>query len=330
VVEVAAEEPGGDPVACEQPIAGGVIAGDDFLDFYADGAWDLFLSSWLGNGITNWADGSSVSPVPLGGAGYAGEECDMAVSSPINGDIPDYTGLLQEMHFGRMNSGRAPDKVLSQQLGEVFALLRNSTLGVDHVGRITVDGVEIDSPLQSLAIFRELLITGGLNGFTLPDILSWSSGPVFDFAAAALGGAAEKGDYMVEGPVSLDLVVYFNRILDIPNQTSLATWPGDGEVGADGEKYLDFSGYGYDREDKYPGCAIYFHVADGLLHKGYIMDLVFGTVDADFAGGNVHGFAVAADDSRRVIAFRHDTDNGIYVQDIDAAGDDAVCSVVLP
>jgi len=334
VVEVAAEEPGGDFVACEQPIALGEIDEDEFLDHYADNAFDLFVEYTLGNPIFNWADGTDVSPIPLGGAGYAGEECDVAVSSPINGDIPDYSGLLREVHFGRINSGRAPAKVVEQQLAEVYAMLRgaNVTLGLDHVGRITVNGTEIDSPLQSLAIFRELLIHGELSGVTLPDISSWSTAddPEFDFAAAALGGAAEKGDYWVSGPVSLDLVVYFNRILDIPNQTFLTKLLGDGIEGAFDEYYLDFSGYSYDRGDKYPGCVIYFHIADGQRHKDTIMNRVFGVVDNDFSGSNVYGFAVAADDSRRVISFRHDTDNGIYVQQIDSAGDDEVCSIVLP
>jgi len=338
VIEVAAEEPGGDPVPCEQPIAAGEIDNDTFLEEYALDAWDLFLDSDLANDdelpiLVNWADVKSVSPIPLGGAGYAGEECDVAVSSPINGDITDYTGYLQEVQFGRMNSGRAPSKVLSQQLAEVYAILRNpnSELGVDHVGRITVNGAEIDSPLQSLAIFQELLIHGSLSGVTLPDISAWSFDPTFDFAAAALGGAAEKGDYMVAGPVSLDLVVYFNRILDIPTDSYLAKLEGNGTVGADGESYLDFSGYSYERAAKYPGCVLYYKAGDPTLYNDYIKDRVFGGVDfptgevGDPDGGNVHGFAVAADDSRRVIAFRHDTDNGIYVQSIDSAGHKDLC-----
>ena len=339
VVEVAAEEPGGDPVACEQPIAASEITGDPFLDNYTAGevpaAYDLYVDDWLSNPLTNEADGKSVSPIPLGGAGYVGEECDVAVSSAINGDITDYTGLLQEVQFGRMNSGRSPAKVLDQQLAEVYAALRNPTaeLGVDHVGRITVNGAEIDSPLQSLAIFRELMVDGFLSGVTLPVISSWSDDPTFDFAAAALGGAAEKGDYMVDGPVSLDLVMYFNRILDIPNDSNLAKLEGDGIEGADGEWYLDFSGYSYDRSLKYPGCArgYYYNPADPeipLVPFGeYIMSMVFGV---NFTGTNVHGFAVAADDSRRVIAFRHEVEEGTVVMSIDNAGEDCLCTDTCP
>jgi hypothetical protein len=169
------------------------------------------------------------------------------------------------------------------------------------------------------------MVHGSLSGVVLPDISSWSDDPTFDFAAAALGGAAEKGDYLVSGPVSLDLVVYFNRILDIPNDSNLAKLEGDGIEGADGEWYLDFFEYNsYDREDKYPGCAIYFDASDpdSGYHTDTIMNLVFGT---GFEAGNIYGFAVAADDSRRVIAFAHDTDS-VIVREIDAAGENCVCA----
>ncbi len=59
----------------------------------------------------------------------------------------------------------------------------------------------------------------------------------------------------MDGPINLDLVVYFNRILGIPGPHRSDAIEGDGAIGADGEYYFDYSGFSYTRSDKYPGCA---------------------------------------------------------------------------
>ena len=349
--------PGG-YVACVQPIMDKVEASEgDFLDEYAAAALDLssaLTSPYdpLGNPLINPADGREVSPVPLGGLGWLGEECDVATTgdTPEDYDPPeDYNLYVEEVHFGRMNSGRSPTKVLDSQLAEAYVTLTtqgdNINIDRDHAGRITVDDPAtpetpdktIDSPLQNLAIYRELLAHGGLQlqfGVSLPWNWDGMDAGFLDYAAAALGASAEKDDYWVDGPINLDLVVYFNRILGSPGP-SLDAIQGDGAIGADGEYYFDYSydntGFSYTRSAKYPGCAWGYEIVGSSLEpfNEPIMSLVFGTLaepnGVDFSGDNIFAFATAADDSRRVIAFAHDVEDYI-VEGIDKAGDDDGCS----
>lgn len=337
-------------VACVQPIMEAVAPTEDgFLDDYAADALDLSSAAEppyapVGNPLTNPADGREVSPVPLGGLGWLGEECDVATNvgaTPDGYDPPkDYNLDVEEVHFGRMNSGRSPPRVLDSQLVEAYVTMTTTghIIGWDHAGRITVDDPltdpypdkTIDSPLQNLAIYRELLTYGMLqHGVQLPE--DWGDMPAgfLDWAAAALGASAEKDNYWVDGPINLDLVVYFNRIIGIPGPSSAYAIPGDGAIGAIDENYFDYSEYEYTRSDKYPGCAVY-QVLGGRVEKDYIMHKVFDDVDV-IERENIFGFATAADDSRRVIAFRHDIDKGFVVLAIDKAGDaSVVCDVEVP
>jgi len=344
-------------VACVQPIIDWNIS-DAFMIGYANAALDLSSAEeppydFLGNPLTNPADGRTVSPAPLGGLGWLGEECDVAtnVGSTPEGYAPpeDYNLYVEEVHFGRMNSGRSPNKVLDSQLAEAYVTLRSGNIDRDHAGRITVDDPDtdpnpdktIDSPLQNLAMYRELLAHGALElqfGVDLPWNWDGMTADFLDWAAAALGASAEKDDYWVDGPINLDLVVYFNRILGIPGPSDDAI-QGDGAIGADGEYYFDYSydntGFSYTRSAKYPGCAWGYEIVGSSLEpfNEPIMSLVFGTLaepnGVDFSGDNIFAFATAADDSRRVIAFAHD-DTKYWISGIDKAGDNTECSTPLP
>lgn len=90
--------------------------------------------------------------------------------------------------------------------------------------------------------------------------------------------------------------------------------------------YYDFTMYSYVRETKYPGCA-YGITLNLETFQGTIMDLVFG--GETFSADNVFGFATAADDGRRVIAFEHDTTNYVVTK-IDKAGMTEVCDEIGP
>ena len=316
-------------VACEQPITGFEIVGDSYLDYYANWlAIDLSTNDYIGNPLLNLADDREVSPIPLGGTGVAGEECDVAYDPGENPDY-DYTMYPQEVHFGRINVGRSPDKVLDRQLRDVLSVMQDAELGWDFAGRITVNGTAIDSPLQSLAIYRELMISRDLQtktgGYVLPGSLPWHSpGKIwFSFAATALGAAVDKGVYYEAGGVTLDLVVYNNRILDIPNliQENSRVIPGTGILGALDERYVNYGMYNYHRAWKYRGCARGLTV-NGVPFKDTIFNLVFG--GSWFEATNIFAFATEADDARRVIAFVHDTSTYI-VQEIDRAGENSVC-----
>lgn len=309
-VATEAEEPGG-PVKCLQPLTLYVV--DDDIDTYAESVGltnPMFNPAYGGNG-------PDFSPVPLGGTGAEGEECDVNVA---------YTEYPREVLFGRLNLGRAPDKVLSQQLRDVIGVLSSAeTLSLDEAGRLAADGIEVDSPGQNLAIHTELQVNTVLTAkdqttieLPTPPVTGYG---FLDHAAAALGAAADKG-----GLVDLDLVVYNNRILDIPDNTIQPTLTGDGTVGEAGRKYVDYSGYGYNRGEKYPGCfwGLDTTTVPATEVSGTLMDLVFEGVP--FVGYNVYGFAQNADDSRAVIKYVHD--NIIYA--VDSVGEDAVCDMLGP
>lgn len=324
---------GGD-VLCLQPISANPIPGVDPLV----------------TNVTNPADGKEVSLIPLG-TGIEGEEC--AVNSA-------YAQYVQEVLFGRLNVGRAPVKVINQQLREVTANLASSVLpvNVDEGGRFVwysgdtlITGVEVDSPGNNLAIHKELQVAEDLvdqtqNVIALPPV---STG-FLDHAAAALGAAAGKGDL-----INLDLLVYNNGILDIPDTTTaLDTIVGDGTNGEVGERYIDYTGYSYNRAATFPGCVRGLLVDFPVIGQtrsfnGSIMDCVFGSIEnngtcsagsgVNFTGATaVHAFAQRADDARAVIAFVHDNVvadstailpveiEGVAIAGVDQAGQDDVCS----
>lgn len=298
--ELLPEEPG-EPspgtVFCLQPVAAGSVSG-------------------LVN-VTNPVDGTAVSLIELG-TGLPGEECDVIPD-------PDNLALVQEVLFGRLNLGRSPVKVLDQQEKDVTNNLASSVLPIDieEAGRFvwypTDDialGSEVDSPGNNLALHKRLQVDGlPLISQTqivipLPDVANAADITNFlDHAAAALGAAAGKGDL-----VDLNLVLYNNRILNIPNETLaagtlstvtggvVADCPSDlpagvsvgddcqyGQVGRDGpEVYIDYGdeGYSYTRSAAFPGCVrglLTDFPNPGLVtpFSGSIMDCVFGTITYD-------------------------------------------------
>ena len=268
--------------------------------------------------VLNPADGSMVSLIPLGGSGAEGEECDVD---------PAYAGYVQEVLFGRLNMGRAPEKVLAQQYRDITGSLASSTkpVDIDEAGRLVYylgdAAFEVDSPGHNLAIHQELMEDGTLENqsqvsIVLPGAGNPDASDRMDHAAAALGAAAGKGDL-----INLDLIAYNNRILGIPNDTDLTT------VTVNGEKYVDYdaNSFRYTRSKVFPGCVrgqlVNFPgIGESRYFSGPIFHCVFGTitdngVDAvatcsageDFTGATgIHRFAQRADDARAVIAFVHD------------------------
>jgi hypothetical protein len=314
-------------VACEQPVAEAGVP--DQAGMIA--AYILSTDPILSNPLLNPADGRDVTPIPLGGTGVAGEECDVLYDPAVE-PAYDFREYPEEVKFGRINVGRSPERVLRKSLNEVVRLMTgpDTDIGWDHAARITVNGIAIDSPLQNLAIHETLMEHGQIIGAPALPNLPWNdlAPPLpeppmdeldwLDYAAAAIGGAADKGDWLVAGIVNLDLVVYNNRILHIPDETLWAdTLEGDGIEGVLHESYVDYSGYGYKRSDKYPGCFAGLGLGPP---EGFIMDAVFG--GEDFEASNVFGFATAADDARRVISFSHAYLDGAV---FDQAGSDALC-----
>jgi hypothetical protein len=128
------------------------------------------------------------------------------------------SGCTQETEFGRINEARAPDAVFESQLEDVVVSLSIADCTtLDPAGRLVANVVDditldnlaktIDSPLQNLAIYRELMLTGFIGtapGIPLPD------DNFYNTAARGLGAASDKS-----GGVNVDLVAYLNQIMGL-------------------------------------------------------------------------------------------------------------------
>ncbi|MBE0577781.1 MAG: hypothetical protein IH613_18025, partial [Desulfuromonadales bacterium] len=238
----------------------------------------------------------------------------------------------EEVDFERINESRSPDTVFASQLEDVVVNMATADcLSLDPAGRIvtsrvaddlTVTSSAIDSPLQNLAIYRQLLLTGSI-GTELP-----TNADVYDTMARALGAASSK-----TGEVNVDLVVYLNEIMGLTDE-SVTTILGDkicinvreevmGIVQTVRKCFLDFSSYDYDRDTNFgalpdpayiPESAPVAGTFEHLYELGTdpptfgigvdpIMEIVFDDVEA--VSSNITGFAQAADDTRAVIDYMH-------------------------
>ncbi|MEZ5670142.1 MAG: hypothetical protein R3F55_22470 [Alphaproteobacteria bacterium] len=245
--------------------------------------------------------------------------------------------LLQEVDFGRLSVGRAPTQVLNHSLSEaltslasIYTLDENNDIVIadgasitfDAAGRlvITVDGESktIDSPLENLALYADLMATGAINTVVTFSYVDENNETIYvtkevsfvptldlDVAASLLAAAADK-----TGGISVDLVAYENSILDVNTVV-------DGQTVA----YFDYSSFTYDRADAYAGDTITYLEpttdSDGntvytVVTKS-VLDAVFGGDDGVFdpttenvSDTNISGFAVASDDALQVIEFVHD------------------------
>lgn len=285
--------------------------------------------------VTNPVDGQEVYLIPLVGYGdtevaVAAEEEESDELAPCDID-PAYVDYPEEVPFGRLNLGRSPDRVLNQALREASGKLDDwqaaGFLALDHAGRfmntdpVLVEETTIDAPAENLAIHRELQIRGTEWKPFLPVHPGVTGTDGFlDNAASGLSGAVDKGGY-----ISPDMIVYNNRILGIPESThAMATLGADiGVAGEEGQLYIDYSGYSYDRAATFPGCAVWWTVVgdEATRHEATILDAVFGGVG--FTGSNIAGFARRADDARAVIQFAHDN----VVTELDAIGESETCTV---
>ncbi len=156
----------------------------------------------------------------------ATESCVIPVDPATCGIVVGYETYTQEIEFGRTNVARAPDSVFAQQLEDVVVRLSTADCVTrDAAGRMVTstvtDGVvtsaAIDSPLQNLAIYKQLMLTGYLGEASAPITLPAS---VLDIAAVGIGAASDKG-----GKVSLDMVVYLNQILGLTDETVTTVLP---------------------------------------------------------------------------------------------------------
>lgn len=149
------------------------------------------------------------------------ESCVIPVDPLTCGVVLGYETYTQEVEFGRTNVARSPTTVLEQQLEDaVIKLSIADCITRDSAGRLAASTVgadelvttaTIDSPLQSLAIYKELMLKGYLGAEGAPLALP---GNALDLAAVGVGAAADKG-----GKVSVDTVVYLNQFLGLTDPT---------------------------------------------------------------------------------------------------------------
>jgi hypothetical protein len=238
-----------------------------------------------------------------------------------DGDIPeDELDNVQEVEFSRLSVARSPDSVMEHALEEVLAKFEPDpdgtpvTVELDGAGRLVIDGATIDSPLENLALYQELMTTPAdqwSEVVPLPD----------DFDVAALFGAAS--DKTTE--ITIDTVIYMNTILGV-NEVN----KGTGDV-----EYFDFTTfygededgegipYDYSRFETYKDVDVTYYVPSAInptllepvTESIYLA--VFGGVDWEDknAAAAVDDFVQAADDARAVIDFLH---SEIVVEPVEA------------
>jgi len=190
-----------------------------------------------------------------------------------------------------------------------------------------VTSAEVDSPLQNLAVYYQLMLTGYLGSANAP--LALPSGPL-DTAARGIGAASDKS-----GKVNVDMVVYLNQILGLTSETVPTFLPKrcisvkeevKGVVQMVRKCFLDYAAYNYNRGSNFgalpnppyipagAGLAGWFEHLAVLDLTGPTFNIVNGAILATvpelasapaWAGANIGGFAQAADDARAVIDFMH-------------------------
>ena len=282
----------------------------------------------------------------------AGDPADVAgtLVVPVNTDTCAVTAACatctEEVDFGRTSVARSSVEVFESQLADVVVNLATSdcVVSLDPAGRMvtgtilddTVDPVlystsAIDSPLQNLAIYRELILTGTI-GVSLAQ-----GATVLDTAARGLGVASDK-----TGEVNVDQVAYLNQIMGLSDPATLTILDPKlcidvreevlGTVQLVEKCFLDYTvpppdtlvAYDYVRNTNFlglpapayipdtgpvPGWFEYLAVLDlGLpsfqILQGPITTAVFA--DEPFSDDNIGGFTQASDDTRAVINFMHD------------------------
>lgn len=261
--------------------------------------------------------------------------CVIPVDPATCAVVLGYETYTQEVDFGRTSVVRSPVSILETQLEDVEVNLATADcVSLDPAGRLVtsrvIDGVvssaAIDSPLQNLAIYRQLMLTGSLGAPTAPLPLPADA---LITAAVGMGVASDKG-----GAVGVDMVVYVNQILGLTNEATATLLPKrcisvreevKGVVQMVRKCFLLYSAFGYSRDAHFgslpapayiPALAAqagwfeYLSVIDAYptfrIAYGPILAAVPELlVDPSFTSSNIGGFAVAADDTRAVIEFMH-------------------------
>jgi hypothetical protein len=238
-----------------------------------------------------------------------------------------YAACTEEADFGRTNLSRSSEDVLVSQLEDVLTNLAIADCRtLDAAGRMvhshwegdTLVTSTIDSPLQNLAVYRQLMLKGTL-GIDLPQGAS-----ALDTAARGFGVAMDKA-----GDVSVDLLVYLNQIMGLTDLNTDTLLPKTcimvkeevmGSIELVQKCFLDYSVYDYQRSENFEALPAPAYIPEGdpeegwfeflypegdgyIVKEGPIFDFVFGDDTEQLF--NIGAFAQAADDTRAVIYYMH-------------------------
>ena len=264
------------------------------------------------------------------------ESCVIPVDPAICTIVPGYEAYAQEVDFGRTSVIRSPVSVLQQQMDDVVVNLATADcITLDAAGRLVtsrvtgdiVSSTEIDSPLQNLAIYWQLMLTGYLGTATAPLPLPDEA---LITAARGLGAASDKF-----GNVTVDMVAYINQFLGLTDETVDTFLPKKcitvkeevlGVVQTVRKCFLDYGAFDYGRAANFdslpappyipasgplPGWFEYLAVADPTVPTFYVAEGLITSAVPELAanqawtGSDIGGFAQAVDDARAVIEFMH-------------------------
>jgi hypothetical protein len=238
----------------------------------------------------------------------------------------------QEVDFGRVNEARSPDEVFAAQLADVVVNLATSdcVVSLDPAGRMVTSAGTIDSPLQNLAIYRQLMLTGTIGVSLAQDAT------ILETAARGLGVASDK-----TGEVNVDQVAYLNQIMGLTATTTIldpkicidVREEVQGTVQMVNKCFLDYKvpppdtlvAYDYVRDTNFLGLPAPAYIPESGPQDGWfeylswidatdppLFEILQGLIttavfaDEPFSDFNIGGFAQASDDTRAVINFMHD------------------------
>lgn len=203
----------------------------------------------------------------------------------VDGELPAGTPEVAEVDLGRFNIARSPDKVTDKALDTVITKLASATtVTTDTAGRLVIDGVTIDSPLENLAMYAALLTSDP----KLASVIDKLPADTLSLAASLLAAGSDK-----TGTITIDYVVYGNVIMDI----------------VENDVYFNYGTFDYSRDTTYSGDITYYVQApDGTMTQVTkpILEAVFGGESyTSTDGSGVSDFVQAADDALQVIEFMH-------------------------
>jgi len=293
-----------------KPGRGNTESGSKKGDLYGD----LYVILRDANGVPIYltlADGTKVVQ-PIGADGQP-----LPLDAEGNLINPD---LAVPVELGRLNVGRSPLQVLSAQYEEAINSINAAdSVSLDASGRIvlTTDGVSaaIDSPLENLALYVELLNEGHITGLTDATIAKFEAANLsylvdgsatlteskLTTAASLLAAASDKTTTL-----TVDKVVDMNAILAIAGTLSV-----DGQIVTDpntGATFVDYSSFTYDRSSVYGDTTVEVLVKEGDVYVPKtvnVYEAVFDSQDTPDGLSNVAAFTQAADDALQVIEYVH-------------------------